>query len=166
MKRWSGVAFGILTVGLLAGCSPETVESAKKDVERNTEAVRTGAEKVERAAKPVIDVAKPVLKPVVDAAGKEINKKTEQLKIGGRVTVALQANESLPKTIRVDADPDGQGVKLRGTVKTVEQKKLAERIARDTLGKEKKVQNDLKIGDPEKETPGPADAKKATEKKS
>jgi predicted small secreted protein len=143
----------------LSGCSTETVESAKKDVERNTKAVREGAEKVEKVVKPVAEIAAPIVKPVVDAAGKEVNKKAEQLKVGGRVTVAIQANEKLPKTIRVDADPDGMGVKLRGYVKTADQKKLAERVARETLGKEKRVQNDLKIGEP------PAEEEKPTEKK-
>ena len=134
-----------MSVLFLTGCSQETIDSAKQDVERNTATVRREAEKVEKVAKPVLEVAAPIVKPVAEAAGKEINKKTEQLKMGGRVTVALKANLNLPSTIRVDADPDGQGVKLRGTVATAEQKKLAERIAKDTLGEGKKVQNDLKI---------------------
>jgi osmotically-inducible protein OsmY len=130
---------------VLTGCSQETIDSAKKDVDRNTATVRREAERVEKVAKPVLEVAAPIMKPVVEAAGKEVNKKTEQFKMGARVTAALKVNLNLPQTIRVDADPDGQGVKLRGTVETAEQKKLAERIAKDTLGAGKKVQNDLKI---------------------
>lgn len=150
---------------LLTGCSQETIDSAKKDVERNTATVRREAEKVEKVAKPVMEVAAPIMKPVVEAAGKEVNKKTEQLKMGARVTMALKANLNLPQTIRVDADPDGQGVKLRGTVATAEQKKLAERIAKDTLGVGKNVQNDLKI-DPNAGKEKPASDKVKDKKES
>lgn len=156
--KMRGLFSAVLVAVVLAGCSTETIESAKKDVDRNTQAVREGAEKVEKVVKPIAEVAGPIVKPVVDAAGKEVNKKAEQLKIGARVTVALQANENLPRTIRVDADPDGQGIKLRGYVKTAEQKKTAERIAHETLGKEKHIQNDLKIGEP------PAEEKPVGEK--
>jgi osmotically-inducible protein OsmY len=142
MKLWICRAFVLAAVGgLLAGCSQETIDSAKQDVDRNTETVRREAKRVEEKAKPVIEAAK----PVTDAVKKAADKKVEQAKVGGRVLAALRVNANLPQTIRVDANEDGQGVKLRGTVKTEEQKKRAERIARDTLGNDKTVQNDLKI---------------------
>ena len=142
MKLWICRAFaGAAVGGLLVGCSQETIESAKQDVDRNTETVRREAKRVEEKAKPVIEAAK----PVTDAVKKAADKKVEQAKIGGRVLAALRVNANLPQSIRVDADEDAQGVKLRGSVKTAEQKKLAERIARDTLGKDKTVQNDMKV---------------------
>jgi osmotically-inducible protein OsmY len=146
MKR-QGIRFllGALAALLAAGCSQETIESAKQDIDRNTETVEREAKRIERQAKPVIEAAKPVVKPVAEAVGRAADRKLDQAKIGGRVLAALRVNANLPKTIRVDADADGEGVKLRGTVKTEEQKRLAERIARDTLGKDKSVQNDLKV---------------------
>jgi osmotically-inducible protein OsmY len=81
----------------------------------------------------------------VDRAKKKAEPQLKQLEIGARVQTALKANENLPLTIRVDADPDAMGVKLRGTVKTENQKTLAEKVARDTLGPGKRVQNDLKV---------------------
>lgn len=111
-----------LTTGA-TGCSPQTIESATRDTARNTQIVVRETER----------------------AKKKLDPQLKQLGIGARVTAALKANENLPMTIRVDADKDAQGIKLRGTVKTSEQKKLAERIARETLGKDKRVQNDLKV---------------------
>jgi osmotically-inducible protein OsmY len=139
----TGILAGLLlgTFCGLVGCSQETIDSAKKDVDRNTEVVKREAKRVEEKAKPVIEAAK----PVTDAVKKEAGKKLEQGKIGARVTAALKANANLPSTIRVDADEDAGGVKLRGKVKTAEQKQLAERVAKDTIGKDKTVQNDLKV---------------------
>jgi len=113
----------VLSVGIIAlsGCSPQTVESASRDVARNTEIVAREAKRAERKARP------------------QLNK----LQLGAKVTAALVANENLPKTIRVDADENG--VKLRGTVKTQAQKDMAGRIARDTLKEDKTVLNELKV---------------------
>ena len=82
---------------------------------------------------------------MTDAVKRETDKKWGQLTIGARVTAALKANAQLPSGIRVDADADGNGVKLRGSVNSEAQKSLAERIARDTLGPDKTVQNDLLV---------------------
>lgn len=106
----------------LCGCSPETVQSARRDAERNAEIVGREAKRAERKARPQLNA----------------------LQLGGKVTAALLANDNLPKTIRVDADE--RGVKLRGTVKTEAQKALAGRIARDTLKADKTVTNELKVG--------------------
>ncbi|MDX1932482.1 MAG: BON domain-containing protein [Capsulimonadales bacterium] len=137
------IGMGAVWTAMLAtfGCSPETVESAKRDIDRNTTTLRETTREIERKAKPVLEAAK----PVTNAVKKEADQKVEQLKIGVRVTAALKANENLPSTIRVDAGPDAQRVTLRGTVATAEQKALAERIARETVGKGKEVRNDLKV---------------------
>ena len=121
-RRLAGaaIAAGIISL-LMAGCSQQTIESAGKDVARNTEIVEREAKRAERKARPQI------------AKGQ----------LGLRVTTALKANQKLPGSIRVDAGEDG--VKLRGTVKTQEQKELAERVARDTLSEEYTVTNDLKV---------------------
>ena len=114
----------ILSLGsliVLSGCSQQTIQSAQEDVERNAEVVQREVNRAERKARP------------------QLNK----LELGARVTAALKANARLPKTIRVDADENG--VKLRGTVDTQEQKELAERVARDTLEADKTVTNDLRV---------------------
>jgi osmotically-inducible protein OsmY len=113
----------VVLAGAAVGCSQQTIDSATRDTAQNAQ---IAAREVERARKK----AEPQLK---------------QLEVGARVTAALKANENLPLSIRVDADPDAMGVKLRGTVKTEAQKTLAEKIARETLGPGKRVQNDLKV---------------------
>lgn len=107
----------------LAGCSQETVESASKDVSQNVKIVDREVKRAERKARPQLD----------------------KLKLGGRVTTALRANQNLPTSIRVDAGE--AGVKLRGVVKTEEQRELAGRIARDTLKDEYEITNDLKVAE-------------------
>jgi len=116
--------WGMLALaGATLGCSQQTIDSATHDAARDAQ---IAAREVERARKK----AEPQLK---------------QLEIGARVTAARKANENLPLTIRVDADPDAQGVKLRGTVKTDAQKTLAGKVAHETLGPGKHVQNGLKV---------------------
>lgn len=105
----------------LAGCSQQTLESAREDTARNVEVIQREAKRAERKARPQL----------------------RKLELGARVTAALKANEKLPKTIRVDADENG--VKLRGTVETPAQRALAERVARDVLKEDKTVVNDLKV---------------------
>lgn len=118
---WVIGAGALLTLLSAAGCSPETISSAQKDVARNREVVEREAARVERKARPQLT----------------------KLQRGARVTAALKANEKLPKTIRVDAGETG--VTLRGSVDTAAQKALAERIARDTLSDDKTITNELKI---------------------
>lgn len=124
LKRapWPALALALL-IAAAAGCSQETVESATRDTARNAQIVAREA----------------------DRAKRKIDPKLKQLDVGGRVTVALKANKNLPLTIRVDADPDAKGVKLRGKVKTEEQSSIAERIAKETLGPDMSVQNDLRV---------------------
>ena len=117
--------FALLGIAL-CGCSPETVQSARRDAERNAGIVGREAKRAERKARPQLSA----------------------LQMGAKVTAALLANDNLPKTIRVDADE--RGVKLRGTVKTGAQRALAGRIARDTLKADKTVANELKV---KQETP-------------
>jgi len=104
-----------------AGCSQETIDSAANDAQKNAKIVAREAHRAEQKLRPDL----------------------KKLGLGARVTAAIQANQNLPHTIRVDAGTGG--VFLRGTVKTEEQKALAGRIARDTLSSEYTVQNDLKV---------------------
>ena len=94
---------------LLAGCSQQTLDSAKQDTQRN------------------INNAKPQL---------------AKLELGSRVTAALQSADV--HGVRVDAGTNG--VSLHGTVNSAAQKARAGRIARDTLGPDKSVQNDIQVG--------------------
>ncbi|MBC8139340.1 MAG: BON domain-containing protein [Fibrella sp.] len=131
MKRIALLAI-IISSFTVAGCSPETVDNATKDVQRNTEVVEREANKVEKKLRPAITEAK-----------KQVQPSLQKLDLGARATAALKLNRNLPQTIRVDADTDG--IRLRGTVRTSEEKTLAERIARDTLPKEAKLRNELEV---------------------
>ena len=64
-----------------------------------------------------------------------------KLELGSRVTAALASANV--HGVRVDADADG--VSLHGTVNSAAQKARAGRIARDTLGPDKTVKNDIQI---------------------
>ena len=65
-----------------------------------------------------------------------------KLELGSRVTAALQSADV--HGVRVDAGTNG--VSLHGTVNSAAQKARAGRIARDTLGPDKSVQNDIQVG--------------------
>ena len=103
-------SFPALTlVGIaLAGCSQQTLESAKQDTQRN------------------INTAKPQL---------------AKLELGSRVTAALASANV--HGVRVDAGTNG--VSLHGTVNSAAQKARAGRIARETLGPDKTVKNDIQV---------------------
>lgn len=64
-----------------------------------------------------------------------------KLSLGGRVTAALAAANI--RGIRVDAGISG--VSLHGTVKTAAEKARAARIAKETLGPEKRVSNQIQV---------------------
>jgi len=66
-----------------------------------------------------------------------------KLSLGGRVTAALAAADI--HGVRVDADVSG--VSLHGTVNSAHQKARAGQIARETLGPDKRISNQLKIGE-------------------
>ena len=107
---------------LLASCSQQTINSANNDANHDAAAVHQAVSNAAQQAKPKLD-----------AAG-----------LGLRVTTAIAANQNLPhNSIRVDAT--STGVRLRGTVKTEQQKQLAGRVATDTLGANKSVDNELTV---------------------
>ena len=106
---------------LAAGCSQKTLDSAQQDAQHNAATVNDQAQRIEKKARPAIN----------------------NFGLQTRVTTALQANAKLPGTIAVRAD--SKGVYLRGTVKTVEQKALAQRVAEDTVPSGKTVTNDLEV---------------------
>ncbi len=91
-----------------AGCSQQTLDSARQDTKHN------------------INKVKPQL---------------AKLDLGARVTAALKTAGL--NGIRVDASTDG--VTLRGTVGSASDKARAGRIAKDTLGSDKTVMNQLTV---------------------
>jgi osmotically-inducible protein OsmY len=115
-------ALGVAAV-LSAGCSQQTIQSARKDTQHNIAVVDQQAKKLSDEAKPEVD----------------------KLDLGARVSAALAANDNLHGAhIRVDASTSG--VRLKGTVKTAGQKALASKIAKQTLPPGKGVENDLTVG--------------------
>lgn len=106
---------------IAGGCSQQTIESATTDAAHNAQVIAREAHRAEQQARPQL----------------------KKLGLGGRVTAAIQANQNLPHTIRVDASETG--VTLRGTVKTAAQRDLAGKIARQTLSEQYSVKNELKV---------------------
>ena len=130
--RRAAVTVALLVAVVMGGCSRQTIEGAAQDTARNAVVVEREAKRAERKLRPTVNKLGREIKPALNKAG-----------IGFRVKTALTASERLPKTIRVDAD--ATGVRLVGTVKTPEQKALAGRIARQTLGEGKTVRNELRV---------------------
>ncbi len=84
-----------------------------------------------------IDSAKQDTQRNITAAKPQLAK----LELGSRVTAALQSADV--HGVRVDAGTNG--VSLHGTVNSAAQKARAGRIARDTLGPDKTVKNDIQV---------------------
>jgi len=124
MNRLQPMIALTLAAGALAcGCSQKTIDSAQNDTKHNIAVVDKQAKKLAEDAKPQV----------------------QKLDYGARVTTAITSNANLHGThIRVDASTDG--VRLKGTVKTAEQKALAGKIAAQTLPPGKTVENDLTLG--------------------
>ncbi len=112
----------IISALFVSGCSQQTISSANSDANHDAAAVHQAVNNAAQQAKPKLD-----------AAG-----------LGLRVNTAIAANQNLPhNSIRVDAT--ATGVRLRGTVKTEQQKQLAGQVATDTLGPDKSVDNELTV---------------------
>jgi osmotically-inducible protein OsmY len=117
----TGGSAALIALLLIAGCSQQTVDSASADARRNAAVVEREAKRAERKARPQLG----------------------KLDRGARVTAALRLNKRLPTSIRVDASENG--VRLRGSVGSEEEKELAGRVARDTLGENAAVENELRV---------------------
>ena len=124
MKKPSLAMFLALTslTAALPGCSQQTLNSAGQDARHDAAVVNQQAQQAQRQARPQVD----------------------QLKLQGRVTAALTA-ANLSPAVHVRAD--AEGVYLRGTVPTAADKARAGQIARDTLGPNKKVHNQLDVAE-------------------
>ena len=105
---------------ILTGCSQQTLSSAGSDARHDAAVVSRETQRAGKNARPQMD----------------------KLSLQTRVTAALTA-ANLPTTIHVRAD--AEGVYLRGTVGSASDKARAGQIARDTLGPDKKVHNQLLI---------------------
>jgi osmotically-inducible protein OsmY len=106
-------------IPLLAGCSQQTLSSAGHDAQNDATIVSRETQRAARNAQP--QVAK--------------------LRLGARVTAALEAADI--HGVRVDAGEDA--VSLHGTVDSADKKARAGRIARETLGPDKRVRNLLQV---------------------
>lgn len=104
----------------LTGCSQQTLNSAQKDAQHDAVIVNRETQRAAKNAKPQLD----------------------NLGLQTRVTTALTA-ANLPTTIHVRAD--AEGVYLRGTVNSLQDKARAGQIAKDTLGPGKIVHNQLQV---------------------
>ena len=120
MRIFPLAALVTASLAALAGCSQQTLNSAQNDANHNAAVINQKAQEAEKQARPQLD----------------------KLGMQSRVTAALTA-ANLPTTVHVRADADG--VYLRGNVKTAEDKFRAAQIARDTLGPEKVVHNELRV---------------------
>lgn len=108
-----------------AGCSQRTINSANQDAQHNIAVA-------DQQAKQLADAAKPQLK---------------KLDVAAPVTAAITTNPNLHGTdIRVDGN--AHGVRLKGSVKTAQQKQLAGEVARNTLKPGQTVDNELTVTGP------------------
>ena len=93
------------------------------------------------------DAAQSVTASAVQKAkqiGDSVKPALKKLDVAAPVTTAITTNPNLHGTsIRVDADTNG--VKLRGTVKTADQKRIAGEVAQNALKPGQTVENDLTI---------------------
>ncbi len=103
-----------------SGCSQQTLNSAQQDARHNAAVVSRQARQAEKQARPQMD----------------------RLKLQTRVTAALTAADLSPA---VHVRADAEGVYLRGTVSSAADKARAGQIARDTLGPDEKVHNQLQV---------------------
>jgi osmotically-inducible protein OsmY len=104
---------------VLTGCSQQTLDSAKHDAQQDAAVVNRETQRAAKNAQPQLS----------------------KLHLGVRVTAALQSADI--HGVRVDASTNG--VSLHGTVDTVAQKVRAGRIARETLGSDKTVSNQIQV---------------------
>ena len=123
MQRITYTVVALLALGLVGtGCSQQTIDSANHDAQHNINVA-------DQTAKELADAAKPQLK---------------KLDVAAPVTAAITTNPNLHGTeIRVDGRANG--VRLKGSVKTADQKRLAGEIARNTLKPGQTVENDLTV---------------------
>ena len=121
MFKYSFVISMVAAGVILSGCSQQSVQSTSNDISNGLQTANTEAKKV----------------------GQDVAPSLKKLDLGTRVTTALRANANLPDTIRVDASTTG--VRLKGTVKTAEQKTLAGKVAKSTLPSGKSVDNELTV---------------------
>jgi osmotically-inducible protein OsmY len=113
--RLVGIGFVMLA---LAGCSPQQKEAANKAAQRaKTEAQKT-----------------------LGSAEKALSDSSITLK----VKTAMAASDKL-KTSGINVDTKNRVVYLRGTVVSEDQKALAERIAKDTVGTNVRVVDQLQV---------------------
>lgn len=117
------MAFALAAVCVFgAGCSQRALNSANQDAQRNINVVGQKAQQVANEAKPEI----------------------KKLDVAAPVTAAITANPNLSGTdIRVDGQANG--VRLRGTVNTSQQKQLAGQVAKNNVKAGQSVDNELTI---------------------
>lgn len=119
LKPLSTLYLAFCSLAAASGCSQQTLDSAGHDARQDAAVVNRETQRAVKNAKPQM----------------------EKLRLGTRVTTALQSADI--HGIRVDADTNG--VSLHGTVDTAAQKTRAERIAQETLGPDKTVDNQIKV---------------------
>lgn len=122
---WRNLSAALLLVLVCvfgAGCSQRTINSANQDAQHNITTL-------DQKAKQVVANAKPEIK---------------KLDVATPVATAITANPNLSGThIRVDGQTNG--VRLRGTVNTPQQKQLAGQVAKNNVKAGQTVDNELTV---------------------
>jgi osmotically-inducible protein OsmY len=129
-------------------------EKVEEGVQKTGEALNEAGEKVEAGAKKAgaeikegAETAGAAVVTGVKKTGEAVQNVGERSEDLTRVKTAFAANAKLKASqIDVDTMADGNGVVLKGTVASAEEKTLAERVAKETLPAGKKVQNQLTVG--------------------
>ena len=118
MKR---LLTSLLILVSLVGCNPQQEQQ-----------VNDATKQAQKSAQEAVDTAK---EGMTDAS------------LTARVKTAMGASDQL-KSTSINVDTENRVVHLKGTVPTGKEKILAERIARDTVGPEIVVMNELEIRAP------------------
>jgi len=132
MPSMRGSAAGAVLALALAGCTPQQQAQANQSARDAGQAAQ--------------QVANTAVKATQTAAAKA-EQALSDASLTGKVKTAMGASAKLT-TSGIDVDTKNHVVTLKGRVPDTAQKALAERIARDTVGPDMKVVNQLQVAPP------------------
>jgi osmotically-inducible protein OsmY len=133
----------ILAASALAGCTPSDKASVDNAANHANEAMKNAGHQIEKQAQPALTKAGREAKVAAEKAKKSLADAT----LTSKVKTAMGASDRLD-TSHLDVDTQNGVVYLRGSVPQMDQAHLAMSIARDTVGKDVKVVNRMKVQPP------------------
>lgn len=114
---------------VMVGCTPQQQATVENTAQRTGDAIERTAEQAGNTARPAMQEAK---EEVTDSG------------LTLKVKTALSASDKVSAT-GIDVDTENRVVHLKGVVPNANQKTVAETIAKNTVGKDVKVVNQLQV---------------------